>query len=59
MITYKSKEDFINMSKAGKVVKSIHEEIRNNATEGASLKELDLIAKKIIEISKCQALPAW
>ena len=55
MITYKSKEDFLNMSKAGKVVKSIHEEIRNNATEGVSLKELDLIAQKIIEISKCKS----
>ena len=55
MITYKSKEDFLNMSIAGKVVKSIHEEIRNNAVEGVSLKELDLIAKKIIEISKCKS----
>jgi len=55
MITYKSKEDFLNMSIAGKVVKSIHEEIRNNAIEGVTLKELDLIAKKIIEISKCKS----
>ena len=47
MITYKSKEDFLNMSIAGKVVKSIHEEIRNNAIEGVTLKELDLIAKKM------------
>ena len=47
MITFKSKEDFEKMSKAGKAVKNIHEQIHNHAKEGVSLKELDSLAKKV------------
>ena len=55
MITFKSKEDFEKMSKAGKAVKNIHEQIHNHAKEGVSLKELDSLAKKVIEGSGCKS----
>ena len=51
MLTYKTSEDFIKMSKAGKVVSNIHYEIYKNTKPGMKLKELDNIAKKIIEKS--------
>ncbi len=55
MLTYKTSEDFIKMSKAGKVVSNIHYEIYKNTKPGMKLKELDNIAKKIIEKS-CEIL---
>ena len=55
MITFKSKDDFRKMSKAGKVVRNIHEEIYDKAKVGICLKELDLIAKKVIEVSGCKS----
>ena len=55
MITFKSKEDFEKMARAGKAVKNIHEEIHNHAKEGVSLKELDSLAKNIIEASGCKS----
>ena len=55
MITFKSKDDFRKMSKAGKAVRNIHEEVYDKAKEGVSLKELDLVAKKVIEDSGCQS----
>jgi len=51
MITYKSTEDFQKMRNAGKVVSNIHYEIYKNTKEGMTLKELDDIAKNIIEKS--------
>ena len=51
MLTYKTSEDFIKMSKAGKVVSNIHYEIYKDTKPGMSLKELDDIAKRIIEKS--------
>lgn len=55
MITFKSKDDFRKMSKAGKVVRNIHEAIYDKAKVGISLKELDLVAKKVIEVSGCKS----
>ena len=55
MITFKSEEDFIKMSKAGRAVKNLHEEIHNHAKEGVSLKDLDFLAKNIIEASGCSS----
>ena len=51
MLTYKSSEDFKKMIKAGKVVSNIHYEIFNKTKPGMMLKDLDNIAKNIIEIS--------
>ena len=51
MLTYKTSEDFIKMSKAGKVVSNIHYEIYKDTKPGMNLKELDNIAKRIIEKS--------
>ena len=51
MLTYKTSEDFIKMSKAGKVVSNIHYEIYKDTKPGMKLKELDDIAKRIIEKS--------
>tara|TARA_Y100001973_G_scaffold104280_1_gene173776 strand:+ start:496 stop:1263 length:768 start_codon:yes stop_codon:yes gene_type:complete len=55
MLTYKTSEDFIKMSKAGKVVSNIHYEIYKNTKPGMKLKELDNIAKKIIEKSNVES----
>ena len=55
MITFKSPDDFKKMSKAGKVVKNIHEEIHTIAKVATTLLELDLIAKKIIDSSGCKS----
>ena len=38
-----------------KVVRNIHEEIYDKAKVGISLKELDLVAKKVIEVSGCKS----
>ena len=51
MLTYKSSEDFQKMIKAGKVVSNIHYEIFNNTKPGMILKDLDDIAKSIVEKS--------
>jgi len=51
MLTYKTPEDFIKMRKAGKVVSNIHYEIYNIANPGMKLKDLDNLAKNIIEKS--------
>jgi len=51
MLTYKTPEDFIKMTKAGKVVSNIHYEIYKSTKVGMKLKELDQIAKRIIEKS--------
>ena len=51
MLTYKTPEDFKKMSKAGKVVSNIHYEIYKSTKPGMKLKELDDIAKRIIEKS--------
>ena len=51
MLTYKTSEDFRKMSRAGKVVSNIHYEIYKCTKPGMKLKELDDIAKRIIEKS--------
>lgn len=51
MVTYKTPEDFLKMAKAGKVVSNIHYEIYNSAKPGMILKDLDNIAKEIVEKS--------
>ena len=51
MVTYKTPEDFLKMAKAGKVVSNIHYEIYNSAKPGMTLKDLDNIAKEIVEKS--------
>ena len=51
MLTYKTPEDFTKMIKAGKVVSNIHYEIYRRTKPGMKLKELDDIAKRIIEKS--------
>ena len=55
MITYKTSEDFAKMSKAGKVVSNIHYVIYNSTKPGMTLKDLDGIAKNIIENSNVQS----
>lgn len=51
MVTYKTKEDFLKMEMAGKVVSNIHYEIYTSAKPGMTLKDLDNIAKEIVEKS--------
>ena len=55
MLTYKSSEDFQKMIKAGKVVSNIHYEIFNNTKPGMILKDLDDIAKSIVEKSNVKS----
>ena len=55
MLTYKTSEDFEKMAKAGKVVSNIHYEIYNSTKPGMTLKDLDGIAKNIIENSNVQS----
>ena len=55
MLTIKNSEDFIKMSKAGKVVSNIHYEIYESTKPGIKLKELDDIAKEIIEKSNVKS----
>ena len=55
MLTYKTSEDFEKMAKAGKVVSNIHYEIYNSTKHGMTLKDLDGIAKNIIEHSNVQS----
>ena len=40
MITYKSEEDFKNMSKAGSIVASIHKELEYASIPGTKLEDL-------------------
>ena len=54
MLTYKTSEDFKKMEKAGKVVSNIHYEIYNSTKPGMTLKDLDGIAKNIVENSNVQ-----
>jgi len=51
MITFKSQEDFLNMEKAGRIVATIHSELREASTPGISLTTLDELAKSIVEKS--------
>ena len=51
MVAFKTKEDFLKMEKAGKVVSNIHYEIHTSAKPGMTLKDLDNIAKEIVEKS--------
>ena len=51
MLTYKTPEDFNKMMKAGKVVSNIHYEIFNSTKPGMTFKDLDNIAKNIVEKS--------
>ena len=55
MLTYKTSEDFKKMAKAGKVVSNIHYEIYNSTKPGMTLKDLDGIAKNIVENSNVQS----
>ena len=55
MLTYKTSKDFEKMAKAGKVVSNIHYEIYNSTKPGMTLKDLDGIAKNIIENSNVQS----
>ena len=49
MLTYKTPEDLEKMAKAGKVVSNIHYEIYNSTKPGMIFKDLDDIAKNIVE----------
>jgi methionyl aminopeptidase len=51
MITFKSQEDFLNMEKAGRIVATIHSELREASTPGIPLTTLDELAKSIVEKS--------
>ena len=51
MVTFKTSENFLKMEKAGKVVSNIHYEIYSAAKPGMTLKDLDNIAKEIVEKS--------
>lgn len=51
MVTFKTAENFLKMAKAGKVVSNIHYEIYSAAKPGMTLKDLDNIAKEIVEKS--------
>ena len=51
MITYKSKEDFMNMKKAGKIVATIHAELQNISLPGTKIETLDKKAEEIIKKS--------
>ncbi len=53
MITYKSKEDFNNMNKAGSIVASIHSELEYSSIPGSKLEDLDTLAEEIIKKSNC------
>ena len=55
MLTYKTSEDFQKMAIAGKVVSNIHYEIYNSSKPGMTLKDLDNIAKNIVEKSNVQS----
>ena len=55
MLTYKTSEDFEKMAKAGNVVSNIHYEIYNSTKPGMTLKDLDGIAKNIVESSNVQS----
>ena len=55
MLTYKSSEDFQKMIKAGKVVSNIHYEIFSKTKPGMMLKDLDNIAKIIVEKSNVKS----
>ncbi len=55
MLTYKTSKDFKKMAKAGKVVSNIHYEIYNSTKPGMTLKNLDSIAKNIVENSNVQS----
>ena len=55
MLTYKTSEDFEKMARAGKVVSNIHYEIYNSTKPGMTLKDLDDIAKNIVEKSNVQS----
>ena len=55
MLTYKSSEDFQKMIKAGKVVSNIHYEIFNKTKAGMTLKDLDNIAKIIVDKSNVKS----
>ena len=51
MLTYKTPEDFNKMMKARKVVSNTHYEIFNSTKPGMTFKDLDNIAKNIVEKS--------
>ena len=51
MVTFKTSENFSKMAKAGRVVSNIHYEIYSGAKPGMTLKDLDNIAKDIVEKS--------
>ena len=51
MITFKSQEDFLNMEKAGRIVATIHSELREASIPGIPLSTLDELAKSIVEKS--------
>ena len=51
MVTFKTSENFLKMEKAGKIVSNIHYEIYSAAKPGMTLKDLDNIAKEIVEKS--------
>ena len=55
MLTYKTSEDFEKMARAGKVVSNIHYEIYNLTKPGMTLRDLDDIAKNIVEKSNVQS----
>ena len=55
MLTYKSSEDFQKMIKAGKVVSNIHYEIFDKTKAGMTLKDLDNIAKIIVDKSNVKS----
>ena len=52
MVTYKTKEDFLKMEMAGKVVSNIHYEIYTSAKPGMTLKDLDNIARNCRKIKR-------
>ena len=55
MLTYKTTEDFKKMKKAGEVVSKIHYEIFDKSKEGMTLRNLDEIAKEVIEKSNVES----
>lgn len=53
MITIKSPREFEKMKRAGECVAAVHEELRNVARPGVSMRQLDEVAAKVIRSHGC------
>lgn len=53
MITIKNTAEFTKMGKAGRCVAAAHEEIREIARPGVSMRQLDAVAEKVIAAHGC------